>query len=183
MPVALRYIAALTVALLCWAPLAASAQCVSGTVTAEYQDSGPYAGKYKYTVDVVWTTTQGLSNVTLDCGFAACAAEACNQDWEFENPAGQGTGGDPGDCSFDLVGEFNCNGNPSIGINHPIIKWDAVGAEECEAGASGTATLCFYTSVVPADGNLPVFLVKNGQNICDGTLSGDCPLPCPVSSA
>ena len=47
----------------------ANAQCVDGTISAELQTDGPHAGLYKYTVVMNWSTTQGLSNVTLDCGF------------------------------------------------------------------------------------------------------------------
>ena len=101
--------------------------------------------------------------------------------WWFDDPAGTGSGGEPDSCDFEFSGEFNCEGNPSIGIDHPILKWDAIQTEECEAGATGSATLCFFTAAAPAPATVPVILIKNGQNVCEGTISGDCPFPCPVS--
>ncbi|NNE44873.1 MAG: hypothetical protein HKN12_11760, partial [Gemmatimonadetes bacterium] len=99
-------------------PLPAQSQCVSGTITAELQDSGPHAGLYKYTVDISWSTQQGLSNVTLDCGFGACPEGACAQTYAFDDPAGTSTG-DNGSCVVNYLGEFNCSGNPSIGVTDP----------------------------------------------------------------
>jgi hypothetical protein len=160
----------------------AGAQCVSGTSTASVETSGPYDGLWKYTVDISWTTTQGLSNVTMDCGFGICAAATCAETFSFETVAGTGSGDG---CTVDFAGEFNCNGNPSIGINDPIVKWDVTAA--CEAENSGTATLYFYSSLGPSpQSQAPVFLLKNGQNVCTGQISGDCPTPpcvVPVSSS
>lgn len=160
----------------------ASAECVQGSVSAELQLGGPFVGLWKYTVEITWDTPQGLSNVTVDCGFEDCPEIACAQTWLFDDPAGHGTGGEPGDCEFDLVGEFNCEGNPSIGVDHPIIKWDAVDTEGCQASTTGSATLCFYTNVAPGPGEMPVSLIKNGLNVCDGMLSGVCPLVCPLAT-
>ena len=166
----------LAVCLLVFAATGASAQCVSGTVTAEFQTSGPFAGLWKYTIDFSWDTAQGLSNVTLDCGFGDCVDEACTATWMFDDPAGYG----PGDgCTLDFDGEFNCQGNPSIGFTDPVLKWDAVG--ECQPEAMGSATLCAYTNIGPhPDSQLPIILIKNGQNVCNGTIMGDCPSPCTV---
>jgi len=157
---------------------ALASECVDGTITASLVTEGEHIGLYKYTIEISWNTPQGLSNVTLDCGFDECA---CESSWWFDDPAGTGSGGDPDSCDFEFSGEFNCQGNPSIGIDHPILKWDAIQTEDCEAGATGSATLCFYTAAAPAPASVPVILIKNGQNVCEGTIEGDCPFPCPVS--
>ena len=152
------------------------AQCVSGTVTAEMQVGGPFVGLWKYTAEFTWDTPQGLSNVTLDCGFGDCVQEACTAIWMFDTPAGTGVGDG---CTIDFAGEFNCQGNPSIGYTDPVIKWDAVGT--CEAQNIGSATLCVYTNIGPhPDSQLPIILIKDGQDVCQGTLIGDCPSPCTV---
>lgn len=153
-----------------------SAQCVSGSVEAEFQVSGPFAGLWKYTIDFSWDTAQGLSNVTLDCGFGECVNEACTAIWMFDTPAGTG----PGDgCTIEFDGEFNCSGNPSIGFTDPVLKWDAIG--ECQPENMGSATLCAYTNIGPhPDSQLPIILIKNGQNVCEGEVTGDCPSPCTV---
>lgn len=158
-----------------------AADCVSGTVTAQIQMSGPFAGLYKYTIDFAWDTPQGLSNVTLDCGFGDCPEQACTHLWLFDTPAGM-TDGVPDPCTVNYAGEFNCEGNPSIGVTNPIIKWDALSdSTGCEPGNTGSGTLCFYTDVPPREeSSNPVFIIKDGQNVCNGMLMGDCPSACTV---
>jgi len=153
------------------------AQCVDGTIACDLQVGGSYDGLYKYTVTLNWDTPQGLSNITMDCGFGECVDQVCLSTFLFDSPAGTSNGA----CIVRYEGEFNCQGNPSIGFTDPVIKWDAV--SECEPGNMGTATLCFYTSLGPAPGtSAPLFLVKNGQNVCSGAIYGDCPAPpCIVS--
>ncbi len=180
MEASLRYtLLATTIMLSICLPAMASAQCVGGSISSELMNSGPHAGLFKYTVSINWDTEKGLSHVTLNCSFGECATAACGHTWEFDSPGGIGTGGDPGNCDFDFAGEFNCNGDASIGIDEPILKWDAID-DGCEAEKTGTGTLCFYTDVPPAMGDVPVVLVKNGQSICEDVLVGDCPLACPI---
>ncbi|NNF05216.1 MAG: hypothetical protein HKN21_00515 [Candidatus Eisenbacteria bacterium] len=170
----------LLLASLCLVAATASAQCVDGTITSALEVGGTFDGLYKYTVTINWDTPQGLSHATLDCGFGNCASLACASNWYFDDPAGMGSGGSPNDCDFDFEGEFVCQGDPSIGFTDPVIKWDALETNGCEAENTGSAVLCFYTDVAPADGVLPIVLVKNGQSVCEGTILGDCPLPCPT---
>jgi hypothetical protein len=160
----------------------AHSQCVTGTLTAEFITVGPFAGYYKYTLSFSWNTQQGLSNLTLDCGFGECAGDACAADWLFDDPAGDSTNDpEPGVCNGTTLytGEFNCGGNPSIGVTDPIIKWDVVPGE-CEPETAGSGTLCFYSPAAPQSGEATMILVKNGQNVCEGTVMGDCPGVCPV---
>ena len=173
-------IASLVFAVVVFPGSVASAQCVSGTITAELQGSGSFAGLYKYTIVITWDTPQGLSNVTLDCGFGECVQQACEQTFAFDSLAGT-SDGEPEPCTAGYSGEFNCNGNPSVGVTDPIVKWAALNGD-CEPGRTGTATLCFYTNLPPNAGSeQPVFLVKNGQNVCQGQITGDCPVsPCTV---
>jgi|GEM_PF-6554357 len=157
---------------------AVSAPCVQGTISGVPQLTGPYAGLYEYTVDLAWSTPRGLSHVTLDCGFESCPAAACAVTWVFGEPAGSAPGEDG--CDLEFEGEFNCEGDDSIDMETPVLKWDAGDGEGCEAGREGTATLRFYTDVPPSGGLTPVVLVKNGTEVCSGTLVGDCPLVCPT---
>lgn len=155
-------------------PRAYAQPCVAGTITAEYQNSGPFAGLYQYTAVLTWDTPQGLSNITIDCGFDQCPEPVCLQTFMFDTPAGSSSG--EGGCTVDYYGEFNCGGNPSIDVTWPIIKWDALG--ECQPKDMGTATLIFYTNMGPQSGtSMPVVLIKNGLNVCDGFITGDCPAP------
>ena len=165
---------------------AAFAQCVSGTINSALETSGPFAGLWKYTLDISWDTPQGLSNVTLSCDFQ-CAA-VCDAAWAFPDTAGTGPGINddedpvPGQCELPFAGEFDCRGNPSIGLAGPVVKWDALDGNGCEAGPLGSATLCFWVDMPPdPNSSAPVVLVKNGQNVCDGMIVGDCP-QCPVGA-
>ncbi len=160
----------------------ASAQCLTGNITAELQTSGPFVGLWKYTLQLSWLTDQGLSNVTLNCGFGDCPEEACLETYAFDTPAGT-SDGVPAPCDVDYEGEFNCMGNPSIGFDFPVIKWDALDTGNCEPGMSGTASLSFYTNLPPVtNGSMSVILVKNGLNICQETVTGMAPAICSVPS-
>ena len=163
------------------APLV-GAQCVSGNVVAELQTSGPFTGLWCYTATVTWDTPSGLSNLTLDCGFGACPEQSCLQTYLFDDPAGTSDGmttgaGPKQPCVAEYSGEFNCNGNPSIGWTDPVIKWDSLNGG-CEPDKTGTGTFVFYTNLGPSENStLPLALVKNGTLVCQGTLSGACPEP------
>jgi len=172
--------------------------CISGGISAQMESTGPYAGLYKYTIEVSWSSDRGLSHITLDLGLGQCPELACSSLWIFPDPAGTGTGGEGdgdaikrggrndddesgGDCQIRFQGEFNCKGDPSIDYPQPVLKWDVVGGG-CEAGKTGTATLCFYTDIPPSNGFAPTVFNKNGRGVCSGTLEGPIPVICPVST-
>ena len=170
------------VVLLVGSNMPAVSQCVTGTVSAEFKTTGPFAGLWKYTLDFSWDLPQGLSNVTLDCGIGHCGGEVCSQTYLFDTPSGTSTGVDGGGnaCVVDYAGEYNCLGNPSIGLSIPIVKWDALN-NLCEPGPVGSGTLCFFTLAPPHfDAKLPIVLIKNGQNLCYGMVFGACPIDCTV---
>lgn len=157
----------------------AQAQCVSGTVTADFQESGPHAGLWKYTMTVTWDLPHGLSNITLDCGFGVCPGTACSKVFEFDAVAGTSTG-EPEPCTVEYAGEFNCEGNPSVGIDVPIVKWDVI-SEDCQPGPTGSGTFCFYVNAGPhEDSPLPVTIIKDDLDVCSETITGDCPAVCIV---
>jgi hypothetical protein len=149
-------------------------------MSVSFTHTGPFAGYFKYTAVLNWSTQQGLSNITLDCGFGECPDLVCAETFLFDIPAGTGEG--EGGCEAEFEGEFNCNGNPSIGFSDPVLKWDAIG--ECKPGHTGSVTICFYTNLAPrADRQAPITLIKNGQQICQGMITGDCPAaPCVVGT-
>lgn len=166
---------------------AAHAQCVDGTIEAQLETDGPFAGLWKYTLDITWDIPQGLSNVTLSCNFE-CAA-ICDAGWAFADTSGTGDGilddenPMPGECTVPFGGEFNCQGNQPWAPEGPHVKWDAIDmGTGCEAGTTGSATLCFWVDLPPAENQpAPVVIIKNGQNVCEGTIMGDCPA-CPVGA-
>ncbi len=152
-------------------------RCLEGTSVATYQTVGPYAGYYLYTVDLTFMLEKGLSNVTLKLNVDDCPELACQQIFFFPDPAGQMSGESAG-CPVPFTGEYNCQGNPSIDLVGPVVKWDAGSAGGCEPGKTGSVTLYFYTNVGPdPNSQMPFFLIKNGQEVCEGYLVGDTPGP------
>lgn len=158
-----------------------AARCLNGTVAATYQYDGPYRGLYLYTVTLEFMLEKGLSNVTVDLEFGDCIEYACSQTFLFPNPAGE-SAGEIANCPVTYTGEFNCSGNPSIDLTVPVVKWDVNMALGCEPGRTGIATLRFYSNLGPdPNRTVSLFLIKNGLNVCEGTLTGDIPVsPCSV---
>ena len=157
------------------------AVCLDGTTVAAYQTDGPYRGLYLYTITLDFMLEKGLSNVALDLGFSDCLEYACSQTFLFPNPAGESPG-EVANCPVTYVGQFNCAGNPSIDFNAPVVKWDVFTASGCEPGPMGMVTLRFYSNLGPdPNRTVPLFLIKNGLDVCEGTLTGDIPVsPCVV---
>jgi len=174
--------------------------CITGSISAEMETTGPYTGLYKYTVEVSWLSEQGLSHVSLDFGLGQCPAIACASTWFFPEPAGAngrdgdnrpaiqrggGTDGDDeesGECQVHFRGEFNCKSDPSTGSTDPVLKWDALDGGPCEAENTGSATLFFYTDIPPSYGQSPTVMNKNGRNVCSGKLTGAVPVVCAVNT-
>jgi hypothetical protein len=179
---AIRLAGALALGAALLAPAPAAAQCVDGTITAEFQSSGKYTGLWKYCLEFSWKTKQGLSNLTIDFGYLKeCGTAVCGDHWYFETPAGTSDGTDG--CTVEYVGEFNCQGNPSIGLVGPVLKWDAIATDDCEAEGEGTGKVCFYTPFGPqGGGDLATVLIKNGQNVCEGTIKGARPSACATDA-
>jgi len=159
------------------------ARCLEGTSVATYQTDGPYKGYYLYTIELTFMLEKGLSNVTLKLNVDDCPELACQQLFFFPDPAGRMSGASA-DCPVPFFGEYNCRGNPSIDLVGPVVKWDAGVAGDCEPGKWGSVTLYFYTNVGPDPKvQMPFFLIKNGQEVCEGFLVGDTPGPaCMVPS-
>jgi hypothetical protein len=176
------WVTACVLALFCSTAVSpAAASCLNGTIVTVYQHDGPYRGLYLYTVTLEFILEKGLSNVTLDLGFSDCLEYACGQIFLFADPAGESPG-QIEDCAVTYVGEFNCRGNPSIDLTVPVVKWDVSATSDCAPGKTGTATLRFYTNLGPdSNRDVSLFLIKNGQEVCEGTVTGDVPLsPCSV---
>jgi hypothetical protein len=174
--------------LLALAVPASSQDCVEGTITAEYQTSGPYALAWKYTLEVTWDAgAHGLSHLTFDLDLDSCPC-ICDPVIFFDSPAGE-SNGEPEPCTVHYAGDFVCHGDPAIpGQQGVAIKWDAISAG-CEPGRSGTGTFVFYSLLGPGDPVTPTtdnLWIKFGPEDCSGVLSGRLPIcdgcPLPVES-
>jgi hypothetical protein len=163
----------------------AFAQCLTGTSSAELMTDGPHVGLWKYCIAFSWDTPLGLSNVVLDFEFP-CANGICDATWDFDMPAGTVDGvasdsGTPGECTNDVEGYFTCDAIPGLGLQGPLVKWDAISTIDppCEPGMTGSGMVCYYSDLPPAMDQEPMFIVKNGTIQCQGTITGDFP-SCPV---
>lgn len=154
-----------------------AAACLEGTSVAAYQYSGPYGAFYLYTIELHFTLPRGLSNVSLKVNVSECPELACQQFFLFPDPAGEMIG-ENAECAVPFYGEYNCLGNPSIGLDEPVVKWDAGTAYGCEPGQVGSVRLYFLSNVAPdPNSEMAFMLIKNGQNVCEGVIYGDLPGP------
>jgi len=164
----------------------AAAQCISGTVTVSVSSDPGFEGLYKYCVTATWNLSQDISHFDTFLGLPDCPCICSPLFIKFPTPAGVAS---PPDDSCDLAffGEYVCKGDPSLpaAMNGPAVKFNPDPASTCTtAKQSGSGTFCFYSPMPPAaPGTHPNALaVKDGQNVCYGTLEGslptcDCALP------
>ena len=172
----------------------ADASVISGTGTAELVQTGDYAGWYKYTYDVTWNLTKGLSHLDL------ILKPGCTQDDHhivFETELGGAADGwstdecwHPGKPVVFTVlyeGMFEPTGDPSINLTSPLIKWEPYENGD-EPGKKGTGEFWFYANIIPEYGSLDnVFAAKYGTHKVFGDLVGAYPscetIPEPASVA
>lgn len=155
-----------------------SADCVSAVSVAEFQTSGPHAGEWKYTLSVSWSgVQQGASNFTFVLGLDTCPCVCEDGMWTFDTPAGTSTGADPATgapCVAQYVGEFNCQGNPSVPeVQGPSLQWATTAG--CDPGMAGDGTLTFYSPNAPTGPSTGDFWLKAGPGACLGVISGQLP--------
>jgi hypothetical protein len=146
----------------------------------------PSLGAWRYELTVSWENSQhGMSHIDLiiDDGLNCSAADLATG-LAFPAIGGSGMGED--DCPLQYDGFLSPNGDPSLGLTQPMIKFEPQEYEGCEGGATGTAVLVFYSDYPPypvADHNLAL-VEKYSQYMCVGNLTGVFPaLPCsPVAA-
>ncbi len=168
-------------------PSSAASQCsISGTSTAALVIGGPFDGLYKYTLELTWDTGgAGLSHLTIDLNLDTCSEACLPGMFQMDSPAGTSDG--DGGCVAEYVGLFECDGDPTIPLSGPVIKFEDIQGDGCDAAASGSGTFCFYSPLLPdatpEAGNL---WIKFSGDTCSGDLVGDMPActpPVPVTRA
>ena len=172
------------------APFAAADDCsLNGVITATSSSDHPELGSWQYTLVATWDNASpfDLSHMDLLIGAEGqCSCSDISSEIAFADPAGE-SDCMPSNCSAALMGYFNCNGDPSLGIGEPLFKFEPVGDAACEPGNSGTLTIVFYSDRPPAPISAPnMFLVdKFATQWCQGQVTGEFPgLPCdPVPTA
>ena len=163
-------------------PAAAEAGLISATGTAELVQGGDYAGWYKYTYDLTWDLTKGLSHWDL------ILKPGCTQpDHEivFETALGGAydglsTGDDwspsqPVVFTVSYEGMFEPQGDPSIHLTAPLIKWEPYDLGD-EPGKKGVGQFWFYANILPEYSTFDnVVVAKSGQNNVVGDMAGAYP--------
>jgi hypothetical protein len=165
----------LTAALLVGAP--SHAQVIWGTSSATFPHDPGFEGMWKYCLEVEWDTSgHGLSHTVLFIGLEDCLLYCDPGYFAFPDPAGTGPG--EGGCTVIYHGSFLCEGDPTMpGDDGPTLKFEYDELVGCEPGATGTATLCFYSMGVPTDPELFIdYLgIKYGTSTDTGDLQGVLP--------
>jgi hypothetical protein len=137
-----------------------------------------YEGYWKYCYEVTWSALpHGVSHLDfLLTMIEDCTCVCVEGYFAFEDTVGTGPGvygEDP--CTVVYYGFFECNGDPSIPIFGPLIKFEPFEGG-CEPSTEGTAYLCFYSVAAPIYGTWVDYIaIKFGGLSEYGTLEG--PLP------
>jgi len=178
-------LAALAAALLL--PGLGFAKCyIGGEITAE-RNHNPLYPDWKYTAVIEWDTVSRYAlshlDILIDVAEGNCRCTDVAPEIVWWGVSGQAVG--ENDCVVEFETELNCNGDPSIGLEGILLKFEPI-EMECEPGTIGTATLFFFSDREPAPIDEEVLLLfdKFGQLTCSGYLSGVFPaLPCdPVDA-
>ncbi len=156
---------------------------ISGSIAAELNLAQPELGAWKYTLTVAWDTGTPFAlshfNMLLGSGETCeCADFAAALTWV--DPTGS-SDGDPDGCVVPYDTFLECRGDPSIGDDTIMLKFEPWESEQCEPGTTGQGSFDFYSDYPPAPIAEPnLFLVdKHGQLVCYGMLQGVFPgLPC-----
>src|SRR5262249_10026462 len=163
----------------------AAAQCVSGTVTVSVSNDAGFVGLYKYCVTATRNVPQDISHLDTFLGLPDCPCICDPVFIKFPTPAGVASPPDDS-CDLNFFGEYVCKGDPSLppAMNGPAVKFNPDPSSTCSASLAGTGTFCFYSPMPPAapGTHTNALAIKDGQNVCYGTLEGslpicDCALP------
>jgi hypothetical protein len=151
---------------------------LAATGTAYMATEPGYEGLWVYCYEVTWSNLpHGVSHLDfLLTMLEDCPCVCVNGYFAFEDTVGYGPGID-GECPCTVYyyGFFECNGDPSIPIYGPLIKFEPF-EDGCEPDVEGTAQLCFYSVAAPVYGNWPDYIaIKFAGESETGDLNG--PLP------
>lgn len=177
-------LAAIAAATLLHGPAAGAACLITGSIQAAPNTTQPGLGAWQYTLSASWDTGTRYALSHLDLLIShqggSCNCENLGQALHWSSPIGA-SDGEPGACPVAYEGYLDCTGDPSIGIDDMLLKFEPVASEDCEPGTTGTGTFAFFSDYPPAPISEPnLFLVdKYGQLVCYGLLAGVFPgLPC-----
>ena len=165
------------VAVFALAPSMASAECmINGNISVEETNSP--LGAFTYTLDVTWDmgSQHGLSHLDLlvDVENGTCSCDDFANYISFDAISGSSDG--ENGCTVDYYTELACNGDPSIGIEGILFKFEPY-EDGCEPGPTGSGSFVFYSDLpgVPVNEQILALIDKASQDYCTGTLTGVFP--------
>jgi hypothetical protein len=164
----------------------ALADCLIWGNSEGFPSDDPTLGTWRYELTVSWDNSMyGMSHLDLiiDDGLN-CSTSDLGSGLTFPGVGGDGFGEDG--CALQYDSYLSPDGDPSLGLFQPMIKFEPQEYSGCEAGEVGTAVLVFYSDYPPypvADHNMAL-VEKYAGFMCVGNLTGVFPaLPCsPVAA-
>jgi hypothetical protein len=158
----------------------AAATCASGALTGG-PSSQPELGAYEYHLSFSWGPLRaGLSHVDLLVDHLECIHLCSGESpFLFDEVAGTSTGDDGGkNCDVSYGGALLCAGDPSVGLQVPLVKWGPTPQQPCQPGASGAGDLVFYSNWPPGPviTSTDAIWIKFGTSSCFGPVTGTFPL-------
>jgi len=175
------------VALLVAACAAADDALLHGTIMASPAEPGA-RGDWRYEMRVTWDNNSPFAlshfNLKLDDG-TNCTEGDIRSYLMWGSPAGEAHGFEVnGSIYFDAVLEMN--GDPSLDISVPLIKYEPNDMGDVRPGPSGTGVFVFWSDLPPWPIDRPNLLLseKFGQEHSFGVMDGVFPaLPCnPIAT-
>ena len=167
----------------------AVAECdINGVSEATWAGDDPGApADWMYTLTITWNTDSpyGVSHVDLVPGAGGrCTCEDMEEAFFWIDPVGS-SDGVPEPCEVLYMMLLECDGDPSIDLDEPVLKFEYYEDTGCEPGPTGMMVVSFYSPFAPADIEVPnlALVDKHAQLTCWGELTGVFPgMPCdPVS--
>jgi hypothetical protein len=158
--------------------------CVfTGTSTAVLNEGDPDLGAYRYCVDVSWDTGNPFALSHADVLLALVDCPCACEEFPFGSTevAGVSTGYSEQYetiCNVDYLAEYLCEGDPSIDEteNNPLVKFEPIEESgSCAPTNQGEGTFCFYSDWPPRPVDGDLLVLKAGQTICFGHLTGELP--------
>jgi hypothetical protein len=149
-------------------------------IAAVLSNDPGFVGLYKYTITGSWNLGAGLHTTgQFNIALADSCECACNNDFvQYGDDEGSSSGvaqGSGNACTADYNGLYFCQGQPSIGITDPIIRFQATG-QNCETQQT-TGTWTFYSPLAPgpSETHEDAVILRYGSSQCTGDLVGTLP--------
>ena len=146
--------------------------------------------EWRYTLVASWEITDqwAMSHLDLILGLGECECICTDFSYAAPDTAGyaEGVKGDDQPCTAYFSPEFNCNGDPSIDFEGPLVKFEDMD-DDCDPALIGTGEFWFYSDWPPrlVESENELLALKAGHGLfCFGTLSGqlpDCTCPTPAA--